>query len=47
MKRIVSKLIAFLTEFNESPKDFIKTALITLAIVTIWGLIMGIMGEYR
>ena len=32
---------------NDSPKDFIRAALITLVIVTVWGLVMGIMGEYR
>ena len=36
-----------LTEFNDSPKDFIIHAVIVLAVVGAWGLIMGIMEEYR
>ena len=36
-----------ITEFNESPKDFITHALITLTVIGVWGLIMGIMEEYR
>lgn len=34
-----------LKEFNDSPKDFIKHALIVLLVLTIWGLFMG--GELR
>ena len=34
-------------EWNESPADFIKSALKVLVVVTVWGLVMGLMGEYR
>ena len=43
----MAKLMSLFTEFNDSPEDFIKHALIVLAIVTIWGLVMGLMEEYR
>lgn len=35
------------TECYDSRWDFMKCLLITLAIITAWGLFMGIMGEYR
>lgn len=47
IKNIVKWFKDVLTEFNDSPKDFAIHALIVLAIVGAWGLIMGIMEEYR
>lgn len=47
LKGFFNWMVNVVTEFNDSPKDFIRTALITLVIVTVWGLVMGIMGEYR
>lgn len=36
-----------ITEFNDNPKDFVIHALIVLVVLGVWGLIMGIMEEYR
>jgi len=47
IKNIVKWFKDVLTEFNDSPKDFIKSAIIVLVVVGVWGLIMGIMEEYR
>ena len=47
IKNTVKWFKGVLTEFNESPKDFIIHAMIVLAVVGAWGLIMGIMEEYR
>lgn len=51
MKRILSGFTDWLAnvvkEFNDSPKDFVIHAVIVLVAVGIWGLIMGIMEEYR
>ena len=43
----MAKLNMLFTEWNDSPQDFVKSMLIVLVIVTVWGLIMGSMGEYR
>lgn len=51
MKRILSGFIDWInnviTEFNDNPKDFVIHALIVLVALGVWGLIMGIMEEYR
>lgn len=51
MKRLFKEIFNWITdvvtEFNDSPKDFVIHAVIVLVAVGIWGLIMGIMEEYR
>lgn len=47
IKRVIDWFKDFVLEFNDSPKDFIIHAIIVLVIVGIWGLIMGVMEEYR
>ncbi len=34
-------------EWNDSIKDFAIHMAITLVITGVWGLVMGLMGEYR
>ena len=31
----------------DSPADFAKCLIITITIMVVWGLIMGLVGEYR
>lgn len=43
----MAELKSRFTECYDSPWDFVKCMLITLAIIIVWGLFMGLMGEYR
>lgn len=47
LKGFIDWTVDVVMEFNDSPKDFIIHAVIVLAVVGAWGLIMGIMEEYR
>lgn len=47
MKRIKNMLVSILTEFNDSPKEFVKYLLIVAVALGVWGFVMGIMEEYR
>lgn len=43
--QIMEKLKSLFTEWNDSPADFIRHLLIVFVIVTVWGLVMGMVGE--
>ena len=43
----MKELKNLLAEWNDSPKDFLQHMFITIVVAGVWGLVMGIMEEYR
>ena len=47
MKVIFEKAKSLFSEWYDSPLEFLSSLIVTAVILGVWGLVMGLMEEYR